>query len=151
MNSIETLLLVIAIIAFAGFAAAVFFPWLKKKGIDVGAVLVQVKDALTVVDDVMDAIKPFLASFDGMEVYDNIMAIAKDAVTNVEQLYQSSQLPPEQRKETAKQYVKDSLALLGVEVTEEIERVIEGAIECEVFEFKKLYGLAAKPPEQQTA
>jgi hypothetical protein len=85
-----------------------------------------------------DMVKPFLASSVNSNKFEKILDVAFVGVNNVQQLVNSGQITdPAERKAAARQYVFDTLPLIGIEVTPEIQRVVDGAIESEVFALKQ--------------
>ena len=139
MNTPQTLIVTVGAVVAVGLILGFVLPYLKKKGVDVQRLLDQSKEVLAVANNAFDQAKPFLANADliNMNVFDEILSMASVAVHNVQQLHDSGQITdPVLRKEAARQYVIDSLPLIGVEVTEEVTRVIDGAIEAKVFTLK---------------
>ena len=77
-------------------------------------------------------LRPFLPETKETAAVDRILTAAQVGVGNAEQLYKIGELPPEKRKEAARQYINDTLTLAGVTVTPEVSRLVDGAIEAEV-------------------
>ena len=63
---------------------------------------------------------------------DLITNYAKEAVQYAEQLYKSGQLSEDLRKEKATEYIKEILKVSNIEITEEIEKIIDATIESAV-------------------
>ena len=63
---------------------------------------------------------------------DLITNYAKEAVQYAEQLYKSGQLSEDLRKEKAVEYIKEILKISNIEITEEIEKIIDATIESAV-------------------
>lgn len=61
-----------------------------------------------------------------------ITTYAKEAVQYAEQLYKSGQLSEDLRKQKAIEYVKEILKLSNIEITEDIEKIIDATIESAV-------------------
>lgn len=132
MTGTQILLIVLGVIAFAAIAIAFIFPYLKRKGIDVDKVLGQTKDALGTINKTLEIIRPFIDDKSSISIVDKICSIASIGVGNAEQLYHIGQLEAGDRKDEAYKYITDSLKLIGVDITPEVDRVIEGAIQAEV-------------------
>ena len=132
MNTVQTLFIILASIGFTSGIVAFVLPYLKKRGVDLGDILDRTKDVLATVNKTLDVLRPFLADAVDVDVLDKILAAAHVGVGNAEQLYTVGQLEPGQRKEAARQYIVDSAKLIGIEITPEVERLIDGAIESEV-------------------
>ena len=67
---------------------------------------------------------------------DKVLTAANVGVGQAEQLYNIGQLEPGERKDAARQYVTQAVALMGVEVTPEVTKLIDGAIEAEVLNLR---------------
>ena len=132
MGNLETLIFVFIALLGVGVVLYVVLPHLERKGINVKNVIDQTQKALDTVGTTMETLRPFLPEGKGTDAFDKIMKAAVVGVNNAEQLYAIGQLKPEARKEAAREYVSGAVALMGVEVTPEVERLIDGAIEAEV-------------------
>lgn len=132
MNTVQILLIVLAVILFAAIVLAVLLPFLKRKGVAVDSVLEYTKSALATANRTLDMARPFLSDSPGLTLFDKILTAVQVGVGNAEQLYHVGKLEGEQRNDEARKYILDSLGIIGIEVTPEIERVIDGAIEAEV-------------------
>ena len=131
---IQTLLIVLMIVAFVGLIIAVVLPFLKRKGVDVDDVLITMKTTLATANSAMETLRPFIPEGKGVDTFDKIMAAAHVGVANAEQLNIIGKLAPEDRKEAARQYINDAVKLMGVDVTPEVSKLIDGAIEAEVLD-----------------
>ena len=134
MNTIQTLLIVLAILVCVVLILAFLLPFLKRKGVNMQKIFDQANNALAVASNTFETLRPFLADLPGVSVFDDVMAAAHVGVGNAEQLYHIGELDPAKRKEAARQYVIDVAKLTGIEITPEVERLIDGAIEAEVLE-----------------
>ena len=138
MNNVQTLVVVLAVIVFAfGGVLGFVLPLLKRRGVDVEAVMDGIKDALATSNGIWQTVQPFLTELPGAGTFDRILDAANVGVANAEQLLNAGKLEKGERKDAARQYVKDTLGILGVEVTPEVERLVDGAIEAEVFNMKR--------------
>ena len=133
-TNVQTLLIVLAVVAFTALIVAVVLPLLKRKGVEMDEVLGLTKSALTNVNATMATLRPFLPQGKGVTTFDQIMAAAQVGVANAEQLHKIGELEPAERKEAARQYIVDAVQLMGVEVNDDVERLIDGAIEAKVLE-----------------
>jgi hypothetical protein len=139
MNDFQTLLVVLGVIAVTAIIVAFVLPQFRKRGVDVKTVLDHAQETMDFAMRVMDTVRPFLPENAGVDTFDSIMAAARTGVGNAEQLYIIGQLEPDKRKEAARQYIRDAVKLMGVEVTPEVDRLIDGAIEAEVLELGHKY------------
>lgn len=124
--SVVLLVLVITGIIFA------LLPYLRKKGYDIGKMIETADNIVDKASAVIDVTEAVLPPNPILTVILLIEKWAKISVNSAEQMYIASQLEKEQRKESAKTQVYAVLKLLGVEITEEIDVIIDGAIEAEV-------------------
>ena len=129
MSPIETLLVVLGAIVVAALMIRFVFPRMESRGVDVPALLESVRQAASTADRVLETVRPFIHLPD---LLGQITAAAHVGVANAEQLWLTGQLEGAERKDAARQYIRDTLTLIGVEITPEVERVIDGAIEAEV-------------------
>ena len=129
MNDTRTLIITIGVIAAVAVMLGFVLPYLKRRGVDIERLIDQTKDALATVNKTLDIVRPFLTS---AEVFDRIIEAAHVGVGNAEQLYHAGKLNAGERNAAARQYIEDSLRLIVIEVTPEVQRVIDGAIEAEV-------------------
>jgi len=133
-NTTDTLLCVLAVIGFTCLMVGLIFPMLKRKGVDVDELLDKTNAALEVASKAFDTVKPFLPDGAGIDAFDRILEAAQVGVGNAEQLYKVGKLRGDERKQAAKNYVYDTLKLMEVEVTPEVERLVDGAIENNVLD-----------------
>ena len=137
MNDMNTLLIVLGLVAFVSVMVGVVFPLLRRKDIDVDGILKSVKDGLATTTAAMDIARPFLTQVKGIEIVDKITATAAIAVAQAEQLKNIGDIKPGERKAAAEKYVLDALKLLEVGRTPEVERLVTGSIEAAVFAGKE--------------
>ena len=130
MNNMENLVIALSVVCVVALIVGVALPFLQRKGIDTGAALERAKSAAEALSGAYGLVRPFLKD---SEVIDKIQEYALIAVYNAEQLHKIGELPAEERKDSARGYVKDTLKLIGVDVTPELDAVIDGAIESEVY------------------
>lgn len=139
---------IIALVIILGVCGAGFiFAFLKKKGIKVDTVL---EDAKEVVEDagvVIQAGKS-LSSNPIFNKLDLIDRLAQEAVGTAQQLYISSQLPAEQRKEKAKEIMSQGFKEANIKETPELDNLVDMAIEYAVYNSKSD---AEKTGQQQNA
>ena len=142
-----SLFFVLALAAFAAFVAAVvmwLLPRMVKRGIDVSGLLDKASTTVSALDAVTDAVKALSPSLPGLALIDKILDYSGKAVASAEQMYKTSIIPEELRKEEATNLVYKFLEAAGVEITEELRTVVDGAIEAAVFGLPKTHveGLA---------
>lgn len=140
MPNIQTLSTVLGIALGISGALFVMFPVLKSKGVQVDKVLEKADTILDGADGVINAAKVIAPQNETVNILDEIEKIAHKAVRSAQQLFISSQLPADKRKEKAKEYALAALKVLKIEVTPELETSIDGSIEDVIF--------ASKTPEE---
>ena len=142
MNNMETLIITIALVAVVAVIMGLVIPRLKKQGVDIDKTIEQTKNVLNAITEMADIVKPFVDESKVASDFESILAATKTGVANAEQLWHAGQLEGNERKGAAQKYVIDTLGLLKVPVTPEVERVVNGAIEAEVL------GMGHKPKPQ---
>lgn len=131
MSNFIIAIIIIAVVCGSGVA----FTYLKKKGVKMDKVIENVE---TVTDDAGVIIKAgkSLSGNKAFDILDLIDAFAKKAVSAVEQLYISSQLPADQRKPKAKEIILNGLEIAGIKDTPQLDAMIEMIIESIIFDSK---------------
>lgn len=123
----------IALIIVVGCVAAIVgtaygISYAKKKGVDVGNGI-KTADTLTdAISNAFDTIKPLLPAHPAIGIIDSILSIAEVGVNAAEKLYKTATIDKDQRKTEATEFVVAALKAAGIEVTDEIRRVIDGAV-----------------------
>lgn len=143
-NPLEILILTLILVTFIIFVMVAALPFFIKKGVNVSE---YIKTADNVVDKagiVVAASDKILPDNPTINILKLITDWAQKAVHGAEQLYIASQLPPDQRKEKAKETIYAALKLSNVNITPELEKVIDGAIEAEVLALghTKIYSIS---------
>ena len=133
MNSLYTLIIVLSILAATGLILCFVLPYIKEHKVEIDAAMKQANHAYTYAQDIYGYIKPFLKDAQ-TSVLDDILSAAHMGVGYAEQLYILGELEGEQRKEAARDYIQDALKTIGIEITPEVELLIDGAIEAEVLQ-----------------
>lgn len=135
-------LLLVAVVLFAILVALCILwllPVLIKRGVDVSGTIEKADLAISTLDSLTDTIKALFPNAPGLDMVDKILVYAQKAVDSAEQLYKSSQIPESQRKAEATQLVYICLQEAGVDVTEDMKKIIDGAIEAAVFALPKTH------------
>lgn len=133
MGNWKELLIILAVIV--GVVAAVWWllPYLIRRGVDVGGVLTAAGTGVDTADKIVDTLQEMLPANPYLAVADKIINWCQQGVEAAEQLYKSQQIPAEQRKDEAIAYVYSMLKFVGMEITPEIEKIVEGGIQAGVF------------------
>lgn len=135
-------LLILSITVFAVLVALCvmwLLPVLIKRGVNVSGTIEKADLAISTLDSLTDTIKALFPNAPGLDMVDKILAYAQKAVDSAEQLYKTSQIPENQRKAEATQLVYICLQTAGVDVTEDMKRIIDGAIEAAVYALPKTH------------
>ncbi|KAA8668668.1 hypothetical protein [Clostridium sp. HV4-5-A1G] len=149
MSSTTILFIVIVGLAVGvGATVLVLLPYLKKKGIDTGEILQKVEIGLQEIKKYTDAAKAIVPGNKFLNILSIIEKYAEIGVGQAEQLNISSQLPADQRKKSAEDYVYSVLQKLGIEVDDNVKTIVSGVIENKVYELKSP---EEKKSAQQTA
>lgn len=123
------IIVVIAIIALtaASVGAVVGVAYAETKGIDVGATVANAGVVTDTVQQVYTMIKPLLPS-SATATIDTILNLADVGVNLAEKLYKTAKVGKDERKDCANEFVITALESAGIEITEEMKTVIDGAI-----------------------
>ncbi len=122
----------LVIVTVVVFILAAALPFFINKGINSGAYIKTVNDAVDkagVVMDAADKILPGNAAINTLKLIENW---AQKGVHGAEQLYIASQLHPDKRKEKAEETIYAALELANINTTPELKKIVDGAIEAEV-------------------
>lgn len=135
------LLLVAAVIFAVSVALCILWllPALIKRGVDVSGTIKKADMAISALDTLTDTVKALFPDTPGIDLIDKILVYAQKAVDSAEQLYKSSQIPENQRKAEATQLVYICLQEAGVDVTGDMKKIIDGAIEAAVYALPKTH------------
>lgn len=139
MNNFEILLLIVGIVAGIALASAFLLPLLKKRGVDTQEIADKVQAGLATANTIVDGVQAALPNVPGIALIDKAIELAQKGAAGAEQLTLSSQLPADQRKAQAIQFVKDCLTAANVEITPDVEKIIDGAVEAAVFALPKTH------------
>ena len=148
MTNLTILFTIIGLAVGVGATVLVFLPYLKKKGVDTGEILGKVDAGLKEVRKYTDAAKSIVPGNKFLNILSIIEHYAEIGVGQAQQLNISSQLPADQRKKSAEDYVYSVLQKLGIEVDDNVKAIVSGVIESKVYELKSP---EEKKAAQQTA
>ena len=140
MKTPVLLILFVIIVALAvTLCVLLLVPLLIKKEVDVSGTIEKADLAISTLDSLTDTIKALFPNAPGLDMVDKILVYAQKAVDSAEQLYKTSQIPENQRKAEATQLVYICLQEAGVDVTEDMKKIIDGAIEAAVYALPKTH------------
>ncbi len=139
MNNYTILLLIVAVVAavFGGLAIAI--PRLVKKGIDISGILTGTGTALSTADQVVDTLQEFFPEVPAFALIDKAIGWAQKAAEAAEQLYKTSQIEADKRKEAATALVYEFIAAAGIEADDDMKKIVDGAIEAAVYALPKTH------------
>jgi hypothetical protein len=144
MNDLHTLLIALGASVLVVIILDVVLPNLKRRGVDVGALLDHSRDALTTANKILDTLRPFFEGPGNTDVFAAILDAVGIGVENAEQLYIIGKIKGTERKEAAREYILQAIGLVGIKPAPEIRKLIDGAIEAYVF------SLGHKPKAAET-
>ncbi len=133
MDSTTVLLIVIGVVVGAGLAVSFLIPALKRKGVNIQEIITAINNAASKIDGSVKVIKPILSQSPTLNTIDKVLNIVKIGVNNAEQLYHLEEIDQSMRKNAATDYITSTLDAAGIKITPEISRIIDGAIEANVF------------------
>ena len=146
-NPIVFILFITLFAVFVCVAVMFLLPRLVKRGIDVSGLLDKASMTVSAMDTVTDTLKTLFPATPGLNLIDKILEYASRAVASAEQMYKTSQIPEEKRKDEATALVYAFLEAAGVTVTEELKPIIDGSIEAAVFALPKTHDDVSGPAE----
>lgn len=138
-NPVLLILFVIIVALAVTLCVLLLVPLLIKKEVDVSGTIEKANLAISTLDSLTDTIKALFPNAPGLDMVDKILVYAQKAVDSAEQLYKTSQIPENQRKAEATQLVYICLQEAGVDVTEDMKKIIDGAIEAAVYALPKTH------------
>lgn len=138
-NPVLLILFVIIVALAVALCVLLLVPLLIKKKVDVSGTIEKADLAISTLDSLTDTIKALFPNAPGLDMVDKILVYAQKAVDSAEQLYKTSQIPEDQRKAEATRLVYICLQTAGVDVTEDMKKIIDGAIEAAVYALPKTH------------
>ncbi len=132
MSNLEILLLVIAICSVVTAILIFIFPYFKKKKIDPNEILNTANIGINGADSVVEVLKGIFPKNAAINIVDKVIEYAKIGVSKAEQLYLISEIGKDDRKTEAIKFTLDSLGLAGIEITPQIEAIVNGCVEAAV-------------------
>ncbi|MEY8001442.1 bZIP transcription factor [Clostridium sp. Mt-5] len=144
MTNLNVLFIILGLAVGVGATVLILLPFLKKKGVNTADVLQKVDNGLQEVKKYTDAAKALVPGNKFLNILSVIEKYAEIGVGQAAQLNVSSQLPADQRKKSAENYVYSVLNKLGINVDENIKTIVSGVIENKVYDLKT-------PEEKKTA
>lgn len=138
-NPVLLILFVIIVALAVTLCVLLLVPLLIKKEVDVSGTIEKADLAISTLDSLTDTIKALFPNAPGLDMVDKILVYAQKAVDSAEQLYKTSQIPEDQRKAEATRLVYICLQTAGVDVTEDMKKIIDGAIEAAVYALPKTH------------
>jgi ABC-type Fe3+-siderophore transport system permease subunit len=130
MNT-EFIVLITVVICFAAFATAMFLvQYLSKHGLSASGIA-KVETGITMASAVAAAIKPFLPGY-ADNVIDTVLKYAQEGVTRAESTYKAALAVGADANDTraaeAETWIKDALALQGISITADVQKLIDAVI-----------------------
>lgn len=133
----EIIVGIVVIVSVIGISIATIFPALKKRGINTEKIIETAETILSAVDTATETMKDVFPEIPLISLMDKIVDWAVKGVESAEQLYKTSTITGDQRKEKAVRLVKDCLTTAKIEITPELLKVIDGCVEAAVFSLPK--------------
>lgn len=132
MNNYIMVGIVLGVTFIVGGAVFYGFPKLKEKKIDVSPLMEKAEIVLDGANSVIQVADKILPGNSTVNILKVVEQYAIKGVRAAEQLYLTSKLEKEQRKDKSKEVIYAALTTLGIERTAEIDKIIDGTIEAEV-------------------
>lgn len=138
-NPIVFILFIVLFAVLVCVGVMLLLPRMVKRGIDVSGLLDKASITVSAMDTVTETLKTLFPTTPGLNVIDKILDYAYRAVVGAEQMYKTSQIPEEKRKDEATRLVYAFLEAAGITVTDELKPVIDGSIEAAVYSLPKTH------------
>ena len=132
MNTWQIILIIAAIVAVVFGIIYGLFPFLIKKGVNVCGIITAAKKVLKMSDAVVDTAIEMLPNVGAFGVVDKIIEWAQKGVDAAEQMYKSSQLEADERKQKATEIVYACLEAAGIDISDADAVIVDGMIEAAV-------------------
>lgn len=142
MNQVEIICVIIAAVGAIFGICGLVFPSLSKKGINTGEILDKMDSGLDIAQKAVEGIKAIAPATPYISTAEAILDFTNEGVQKAEQLYKANQISADARKAEAVQLTKDLLTAAKVEVTPQIEKIIDGCVEAAVFTLPKTHTVA---------
>ena len=139
MNNAIILLVVLAAVLAVFGGLAVVIPRLVKKGIDLSGVLAGTGTVLDTTETVVDTLQEFFPDVPAFAMIDKVIGWAQKAAEAAEQLYKTSKIEEAQRKDEATRLVYEFIAAAGIELDDNMKKIVDGTIEAAVFALPKTH------------
>lgn len=139
MDNMVIVFAVVAVVAIVFVGLIVLIPYLVKKGINVSGVLTGTTTVLDTADHVVDTLQEFFPEVPVITVIDKVIGWAQKATEAAEQLYKTSKIEEGQRKEEATKLVYQLIEAAGIEIDDDLKKIVDGAIEAAVFALPKTH------------
>ncbi|HCW80998.1 MAG TPA: hypothetical protein DG942_07865 [Ruminococcaceae bacterium] len=151
MNQVEIVCIIIAAVGAIFGICGLVFPFLSKKGINTGEILDKMDSGLDIAQKAVEGIKAIAPATPYISTAEAILDFTNEGVQKAEQLYKANQISADARKAEAIQLTKDLLTAAKVEVTPQIEKIIDGCVEAAVFTLPKTHAVAQPKSEAATS
>ena len=132
MGTYSIIGIILATVMITMIIMVILIPYLQKRGINIGGIITTTADTIDIVTEVFKQVKKLFEGTEALDIINRILEFASDGVKAAEQLYLSSQISADERKKTAKEFTYTALKLAGYRINEDIEKLIDGAIEAAV-------------------
>lgn len=131
-NSTTILIATLIIVTTILVTVVVLLPKLIGKGVKLDSYIETVDAVLGTAETITNIASTILPNSPIVNILKLIEKYARISVHQAEQLYLTSKLTADQRNDKAKETIYATIKLLKIEVTPEMEKIIDGIIEAEV-------------------
>ena len=132
MDNMVIVLVVVAVVAVVFVGLIVLIPYLVKKGINVSGILTGTTTVLDTADHVVDTLQEFFPEVPVITVIDKVIGWAQKAT-------EAAEIEEGQRKEEATKLVYQFIEAAGIEIDDDLKKIVDGAIEAAVFALPKTH------------
>ena len=139
MSNIMVIIIIALVVLTVFGGICLLIPYLVKRGINISGMLVGTNSALDAAEIVVDGVRTFLPDNPSLCVVERIIDYAQKAVEAAEQMYKTSKIEAAERNAKATEIVYDCLKVAGIEIDDDIKKIVDGLIEAAVFTLPATY------------
>ena len=132
----QTLVLAITLAIVLGIVCIIqlVLPRLKDKGVDIPAMIDLVAKNAAAVEQTLATVRPFIEDKADLSIVDKAIEFTGVGVHASQQLHKIGQLESdEDRRTAAREFAINALKVAKIDVTPELERVIDGTLQSDVW------------------
>lgn len=133
MENLKELGIVVLVIAAVISVVFILLPALKKRGVDVSKTMGAIGSGIAAIDKTVDTISIIAPDLPFLRTLNSIIALCQEGYKYAEDLYKNGEIGKgAEKKAAATENVYTALRALGIDITPEVEKIVDGALEITV-------------------